>query len=251
MALGLFIAWTWPVLAWFWQHEPIKAWCVCNGRKLCLLSTVAKLVRGMFFEFVTTKRNGCMMVGGMLHMRFICLHLGRVSFCDCTTSQRMSTCLFETWLVLHQKTVSPVIQNWGEYIVMCSGLNPAVQHIVRANVVTQGLNKNSRIWLVCLSLSQILSILGKALVPYCSVPLPSIQAGRLLPKLTVPVMWFSAILPVRTLTQDAGMPAETRLKNVAHISSADGGSAQHGGKSWHRFRTARNIHVDRYCISVT
>ena len=78
MALGLFIAWTWPVLAWFWQHEPIKAWCVCNGRKLCLLSTVAKLVIGMFFEFVTTKRNGCMMVGGMLHMRFICLHLARV-----------------------------------------------------------------------------------------------------------------------------------------------------------------------------
>ncbi len=65
------------------------------------------------------------------------------------------------------------------------------------------------------------------------------------------MIWFSATLPVRTLTQDAGMPAETRLKNVAHISSADGGGGQHGSNSWHRFITAGNIPVDQYCMSVT
>ena len=145
-----------------------------------------------------------------------------------------------------RRPMLPVIQNWGEYIVMCSGLNPAVQHIVRANVVTQGLNKNSRIWLVCLSLIVLVSKSFNSRQSTCTI-----AYLYHLSRQDVPVMWFSAALPVRTLTQDAGMPAETRLKNVAHISSADGGRAQHGGNSWHRFRTARNIPVDRYGISVT
>ncbi len=161
MALGLFIAWMWPVLAWFWQHEPIKAWCVCNGRKLCALLTVAKLVIGMFLwvRYSQVER----LYDGRRHVAHE-IHLSPFGPGLVLWLHNLSTCLFETLLVLHQKTVLPVIQNWGEYIVMCSGLNPAVQHIVRANVVTQGLNKNSRIWLVCLSLCQIVSILGKALV---------------------------------------------------------------------------------------
>ena len=74
----------------------------------------------------------------------------------------------------------------GEYLVLCYGLDPQPEHVIDADVTVRGWLKASR---------TVIALLTET-------------SAETLEKTSH---------PPRTLTEDAGLPAESRLRSVAHL----------------------------------